>query len=421
MNRCLAFTAFLLALITSLASAEDATEKNYFLSPVTTDLQRSLLAPTMTAYGIVNANALIQDGRIDPAALDLPAFRTELAALAKSQPGTIIIYCRFQNWRPQPAAEELLEAALTQLCRKAGFERVATGKTYTFSTWQQEIESLDEATRGRTDGDEALVQDDRVRAFAVRTKLSRFLTGNADCVVHVRQPLDGRVIEIPEETLHSIGHCVAQLGIENKRKLHLRLSSTKAGEAVIEQFLGRQGGQPSLADRFARSLGFESSTVSHTPCGGAPESLLGKSPPDFTLDALDGQKINLRDAIDGRVALITFWGVACGPCRQEAPHLTALFKRYRDGGFTLLAVNAYDESRDTVAEYVRKESLAHPIALMGRDVAREKYSVAAYPTAFWINHQGRIIDYAIGFDPGDEAQIAATIERLLKVRAATPP
>jgi hypothetical protein len=38
-------------------------------------------------------------------------------------------------------------------------------------------------------------------------------------------------------------------------------------------------------------------------------SLLGKPAPDFTLEGLDGKKVGFRDAIRGKAALLTFWGV----------------------------------------------------------------------------------------------------------------
>jgi hypothetical protein len=38
-------------------------------------------------------------------------------------------------------------------------------------------------------------------------------------------------------------------------------------------------------------------------------SLLGKPAPDFTLEGLDGKKVGFREAIRGKVAFLTFWGV----------------------------------------------------------------------------------------------------------------
>jgi hypothetical protein len=61
-----------------------------------------------------------------------------------------------------------------------------------------------------------------------------------------------------------------------------------------------------------------------TPMGVNAEDLLGKPAPDFTLEALSGGELHLHELIRGQVAVIAVWGVACGACCDEAPHLTAL-------------------------------------------------------------------------------------------------
>ncbi len=82
----------------------------------------------------------------------------------------------------------------------------------------------------------------------------------------------------------------------------------------------------------------------------------------------------------------------------------------------MIAVNAYDESQAVVAKYVERAKVTHPIVLMGRQVAREKYQVGAYPTSFWIDHRGQVVDYVVGFDPGDEVYLAARLRQLLNER-----
>jgi thiol-disulfide isomerase/thioredoxin len=225
------------------------------------------------------------------------------------------------------------------------------------------------------------------------------------------------MIELPEDIILSMRHCLSQVRLPDHRVINLRFQTTKAGE----EFVNRNGDRLSRAEQFAKLLGFESCIVTHSPGGGAPETLLRKPAPDFSLESLDGRTIHLQDHIRGKAALVTFWGVACGPCRVEAPHLSALYEKYQGTGFTLLAVNAYDETMETVAEYVKKQSLVHPIGLQGREVARQKYSVGAYPTTFWIDREGFVIDYTIGFDPGDEAHLAATVQRLLKPTSPESP
>jgi len=396
----------------SLLLVGEVAGKEFLLLPVTTELQRSLIASSVSAYGVVNIDALIQDGKINAKALDVEGFRRELAGLAKDHPGALLIDFRSSPAGTEPAAEKLLQAAITQFGIKAGFEKVRIGTIRAPNDWKEVLDQLEQATRGKADGEEAVIQDGLIRVWPVRTKLSRWLAGNADCIVEVRQPFDGRQSGITAEARDAIIKAVKRLDIENKRMLMFRVRSTSAGERVLARFEQRDPHDTSTPEGLAKSMGFGASGLSHTPLGGAPESLLGKTAPDFSLKNLAGQDVNLRDTLHNRVALITFWGVACGPCQQEAPHLSALYEKQKGSNFTVVAVNAYDEQQDVVASYVEQAKLQHPIVLMGRQVARQKYFVGAYPTTFWVDSQGIIIDYVVGFDPGDEAQWPMMIAEL---------
>ena len=42
--------------------------------------------------------------------------------------------------------------------------------------------------------------------------------------------------------------------------------------------------------------------------------------------------------------------------------------------------------------------------------------VGAYPTSYWIDHLGKVVDYAVDFDPGDESLLAAKLHMYLNQR-----
>ena len=135
--------------------------------------------------------------------------------------------------------------------------------------------------------------------------------------------------------------------------------------------------------------------------------------PDFTLEDLAGKKVNFKEAIKGKVVLLTFWGYGCGPCRREAPYLSKLQEKYGDKGFTVIAVNGYDEDRETVQGFVDQQKLKQPVLLMGRATAREKYQVSGFPTNFWIDHQGKIVHKDVGFDPDAYPSMEARAKKLI--------
>ena len=64
--------------------------------------------------------------------------------------------------------------------------------------------------------------------------------------------------------------------------------------------------------------------------------------------------------------------------------------------------------------FVQREKLKQPILLMGRSVAQEKYAVSAFPTSFWINHEGKVVRKEVGFSESDFRVMEARVERMLQ-------
>src|ERR1044071_878565 len=63
--------------------------------------------------------------------------------------------------------------------------------------------------------------------------------------------------------------------------------------------------------------------------------------PSFALQSRSDGKVSLAQ-YKGQVVMINFWATWCVPCRQEMPHLEALYQKYNKLGFKLLAVNVED-------------------------------------------------------------------------------
>jgi thiol-disulfide isomerase/thioredoxin len=143
-----------------------------------------------------------------------------------------------------------------------------------------------------------------------------------------------------------------------------------------------------------------------------------KEATDFTLEGLDGSKVSFRQATKGKVVLLTFWGYGCPPCRKEAPYLTKLQEAYGEKGFTVMAVNAWDEPRGVVEQFRKREGLKHPMLLQGSSVARDVYNVTSFPTSFWIDAEGYIVGKPeVGFSPQKYPSMVAKAESLVGTQA----
>lgn len=44
--------------------------------------------------------------------------------------------------------------------------------------------------------------------------------------------------------------------------------------------------------------------------------------------------------LEGKIAIIPFWGTWCGPCRREMPALQQIWEQYRDRGVVVLGIDS---------------------------------------------------------------------------------
>lgn len=74
----------------------------------------------------------------------------------------------------------------------------------------------------------------------------------------------------------------------------------------------------------------------------------------------------------------------------------------------MLAINSWDEDRETLIQFATKEKLKHRILLDGSETA-EKYGLGRnIPVVLWIDRAGIVVDTEWGFGG------AATLERKTK-------
>jgi len=95
---------------------------------------------------------------------------------------------------------------------------------------------------------------------------------------------------------------------------------------------------------------------------------------------------------------------------MELPELVAAFNRYRDRGFTILAVNQ-GEGRDEVQAFAGEYGMAFPVLLDPEGRVLSLYPTRGIPASFLIDRQGVVRQIVIGALDGD--QLAQLVEPLL--------
>ena len=134
--------------------------------------------------------------------------------------------------------------------------------------------------------------------------------------------------------------------------------------------------------------------------------------PDFTVPSLVPPPIRLRD-LKGSIIFLNFWATWCPPCKQEMPSMERLYRRYRDRGFTILAISI-DANTAAVAPFVKTLKLTFPIGLDPKMELADRYTVRALPSSFIIDKNGTMVAIALGPRDWDSSAAHALIESLVK-------
>ena len=134
--------------------------------------------------------------------------------------------------------------------------------------------------------------------------------------------------------------------------------------------------------------------------------------PDFELASREGGHVRLSD-LDGQVVMVNFWATWCGPCREEMPHLEALYQRYGSLGFTLLGVNVEEDSSGA-DKFLAETPVSFPILFDPESHVSELYDVVAMPSTVLIDREGNMRYIHHGYKPGYENDYQTQIRALLR-------
>src|ERR1700731_3477236 len=141
--------------------------------------------------------------------------------------------------------------------------------------------------------------------------------------------------------------------------------------------------------------------------------------PEFKLDGIDGKALSLAGS-RGKVILLNFWATWCGPCRAEIPDLIALQQKYKDQ-LQIIALTVDEDEAAVVKQVVAEAGINYPVAMSPPEVRMQYGGIAALPTSFVLDTQGRVVQKHEGLrDPAlYETEIRALLGLPIDARIET--
>ncbi len=113
----------------------------------------------------------------------------------------------------------------------------------------------------------------------------------------------------------------------------------------------------------------------------------------FELAMLDGEMVNSAD-LEGKIAVLHFWGTWCGPCIVELPEYQEFDERYRDDPDVQVLSISNDDSNEIIEDYLAKND--YDFAVLVDAGYSERAGVSAWPTTWFVDRDGLVRFVKIG-------------------------
>lgn len=188
--------------------------------------------------------------------------------------------------------------------------------------------------------------------------------------------------------------------------------------AIVFSSFSACGGSSTVGSGNATSSANSKSNAGSSTSSTYPPLASGIATAD--MEMIDGTTSKLADR-KGKVILVNLWGIWCGPCRAEMPHLVELQEKYRDQGFQVIGLNVGDEDQqpeplENIKTFGEKMKLNYELVRAPREMAIQIYRLAnfdAVPLSLLIDREGHLRAVLRGGGPSTINQIKEFVAKTL--------
>jgi peroxiredoxin len=132
--------------------------------------------------------------------------------------------------------------------------------------------------------------------------------------------------------------------------------------------------------------------------------------PQFEIEHWFGKPVSSAD-MDGKVILLDFWNIRCGPCVKSLPEVQKIYEDYGPKGLVVIGLTGGPKKE--TAEFLKKKGYTYPVGIETWQTYLN-FAIEAEPSYFMIDKQGRL-----AWGPKYDLPDANEIGRLLGERITT--
>jgi peroxiredoxin len=151
--------------------------------------------------------------------------------------------------------------------------------------------------------------------------------------------------------------------------------------------------------------------------GGGNKPQVGDAATSFTAPLLEGGDLDLGPHLGKEAVLLDFWSIYCVACMEEMPKIVDIHQRYQERGLVTVGVNLDSFGTKRVIRFVKglDYTIPFPLVIDKRRKVAGDYAVSVLPTTVLIDRQGKVLNYHVGYAPGDEVDLEEKVKQALGV------
>lgn len=114
--------------------------------------------------------------------------------------------------------------------------------------------------------------------------------------------------------------------------------------------------------------------------------------------------------LKGKIIVLNFWGIGCGPCILEIPELNGLVEKMKGKPVAFIAPAIYSSKDMLLNNFLPKHPFSYNIVTINND----DYNITSFPTHIIIDQNLKVIEKITGYNKENIPKLEQTILDLLK-------